>query len=318
MLWQKGYPVSYKPTPVASGHGKGPKSTPIIYSGKLFTLGITGILSCFDAGTGEIKWRRKFSDRFKNTYPIYGTAMSPLVDNNLIIAHVGGDNQGSLIACNVETGEIKWSWDGDGPGYTSPIVAELEGTRQIVTQTQKYCVGISFDTGELLWSIPFTTPYDQNIVTPVLYKQTVIFSGTNQGTMAIKVTNQGNKWSTKRVWYNPDVSMYMSSPVIKGDLLFGLAREAGGYFFCLNAATGRTLWKSDGRQGEYATILGAGDVLIILTDDAKLTIARQSSEGLEQIIHYRVADDQTWASPAPLGEQILIKGVSTLYLWSIE
>lgn len=136
--------------------------------------------------------------------------------------------------------------------------------------------------------------------------------------MAIKVTKQGNEWSTKRVWYNPDNSMYMSSPVIKGDLLFGLAREAGGYFFCLNATTGRTLWKSDGRQGEYAAILGAGDVLLILTDDARLTIARQSLKGLEPIIQYRVADDQTWASPAPLDKQILVKDVSTLYLWSIE
>ena len=318
ILWQTPYPVSYTPNRAAARHGKNPKSTPVLHDGKLFTLSITGVLSCFDADTGVLKWRKEFSDKFAKTSPIYGAAMSPLVDRDLLIAHVGGQNHGALIACDVETGEIKWSWDGDGPAYASPIVAEFGGTRQIITQTQKYCVGVSADTGKLLWSIPFTTPYDQNTVTPVLYKGMVIFSGTKNGTMAVKIVKQGDAWSTEQVWHNPDVSMYLNSPVVSGDLLFGFSSERSCHFFCLNPQTGETLWESDGKQGENAAILSAGDTLLLLTNDAKLTIVKQSSEGFEPITQYKVADDQAWAHPAPLGKQMLIKDISTLYLWSME
>jgi outer membrane protein assembly factor BamB len=146
----------------------------------------------------------------------------------------------------------------------------------------------------------------------------VIFSGTKNGTMAVKVVKQENGWSTEQVWHNPDASMYMSSPVVTGDLLFGFARERGGHLFCLNAQTGKTLWESDGKRGENAAILSAGDILLVLTNKGKLTIIKRSSEVFEPIIQYSVADDQTWAHPAPIGKQILIKDNSTLYLWSME
>ena len=138
------------------------------------------------------------------------------------------------------------------------------------------------------------------------------------GTMAIKVAKQGNAWSTEQVWHNPDVSMFLSSAVVNGDLLFGFSSERSGRFFCLNAQTGETLWESDGRQGENAAILSAGDILLILADEAKLIIARRSPEGLEPITQYEVADSQTWAHPVLLGKQILIKDTSALYLRGIE
>jgi len=317
-LWRNNYPVSYKMNPAATSHGRGPKSTPIIHDSKLYTFGISGILSCFDAQTGDLKWRNQFGNVFLNTSPLYGTAMSPLVEEDLLIAHVGGHDNGALIAFDVETGNVKWSWKGDGPGYASPIVVELEGIRQIVTQTQNYCVGISADKGELLWSIPFTTKYDQNIVTPVIYKDALIFSGLNNGTTAVKVIKQGNKWSTEQIWRNPEISMYMNSPVLSNDLLFGFSRQRGGYFFCLDANTGSTLWTSNERHGENAAILNAGEVLLFLTTDAKLFIVKKDSKEFRPIAQYTVADSPTWAHPVILGKQILIKDASTLALWEIN
>ncbi|MBM3242482.1 serine/threonine protein kinase [Candidatus Poribacteria bacterium] len=318
LLWRKNYPVSYTMNSAATGHGKGPKSTPVLHGGKLYTLGISGILSCFDARTGALKWRKEFSKRFSNTSPLYGTAMSPLVEKGLLIAHLGGHDNGALTAFDVETGNVKWSWEGDGPAYASPIVVELEGTRQIVTQTQNYCVGISAVTGELLWRIPFTTMYDQNIVTPVLYNEMLIFSGVNKGTMAIKVIKKGNDWSTEQIWHNPKVSMYMNSPVLSGDLLFGFSPQRSGHFFCLDVRTGSTLWTSDDQQGENAAILSAEEVLFFLTNNAKLFVVKRNVNGFEPIIQYTVADSPTWAHPVILGNQILIKDASTLARWSVE
>jgi outer membrane protein assembly factor BamB len=304
--------------PAATRHGKGPKSTPIVHDSKLYTLGISGILSCFDARTGDLKWRKGFSEEFAKTSPLYGTAMSPLIEAKLLIAHVGGHDQGALIAFDVETGEVKWSWEGDGPGYTSPIVAELAGSRQIITQTQNYCIGISAPTGELLWRIPFTTVYDQNIVTPVIYQERLIFSGVNKGTMAIKIIKQGNKWSTEQIWHNPKVSMYMNSPVISDELLFGFSPKRGGYLFCLNVQTGSTLWTSPGQQGDNAACLSAGEILFFLTTDARLLVVKRSATGFDLITQYTVADSPTWAHPIILGQQLLIKDTSTLALWNMD
>jgi outer membrane protein assembly factor BamB len=317
-LWQDRYPVAYQMNPAARGHGKGPKSTPVVSGGKLYTLGITGILSCYDAATGKLRWRKEFSRQFKTTSPLFGTAMSPIVDRGLLIAHVGGHDQGALTAFDAETGEVKWSWTGDGPGYASPIVVEVEGVRQVITQTQQNIVGVSAVNGELLWKIPFTTEYVQNIVTPLFYQGVLIYSGINKGTTAVRVAKRGQVWSAEPFWRNPDVAMYMNSPVASGDLLFGLSHRNKGQFFCLDTKTGRTLWTSTGREGENAAILSAREVLFLLTNDADLIVARKSARGFEPIKKYHVAESPTWAHPVVAGNQILIKDAESLALWSWE
>lgn len=318
LLWKDSYDTPYTMNPAAASHGKGPKSTPVLHGGKLYTSGISGILSCYDTKTGKLEWRKEFSKQFKATSPIYGAAMSPLVDNGLLIVHVGGHDAGALIAFNAETGELKWSWKGDGPGYASPIAVELSGSRQIVTQTQKFIVGISAASGELIWQIPFETEYVQNSVTPVVYKDTLIFSGLDKGTMAIKVIKRGDKWATEQVWQNPQVSMYMNSPVASGDYLFGLSHKRKGQFFCLDARTGETLWTSEGREGDNAAMLSAGEVLFLLTDNAELIVAKNNAKRFEPLKKYTVAESPTWAHPAIIGNRILIKDNSTLTLWSLE
>ncbi|HSQ19050.1 MAG TPA: PQQ-binding-like beta-propeller repeat protein, partial [Blastocatellia bacterium] len=136
-LWRDTYPTPYMMNPAAVSHGKGPKSTPVIYNNKLYTFGISGILSCYDTATGKVIWRKEFSREFKATSPLYGAATSPVVYNNLVIVHVGGNDSGALTAFDAETGVVKWSWTGEGPAYASPIVFDFSGTNQIVTQTQK-------------------------------------------------------------------------------------------------------------------------------------------------------------------------------------
>jgi outer membrane protein assembly factor BamB len=322
LLWRKDYPAPYSMNFAAYAHGKGPKSTPALHDGKLYTLGISGILSCFEAETGNLLWRKEFSKKFAKTSPLYGVAMSPLVEGNLLVVHVGGHDQGALVAFDAKTGETKWSWEGDGPGYASPIAVEIDGTRQIVTQTQNYIVGVDANSGKLLWSIPFTTDYDQNIVTPVIHKSTaetrLIFSGLDKGTMAVKVSKRGNEWAIVEIWKNPEASMYLNSPVVNGDRLFGLSHLRKGQFFCLDVRNGKTLWTSEGRQGDNAAILSAGDFLFFLTNEAEMIVAKASAKAFEPVAKYSVADGDTWAHPVVLGKQILIKDASTLALWSID
>src|SRR5215831_3741779 len=210
LLWKQSYSVPYTMNPAASGHGKGPKSTPVVSEGRLYTLGITGILSCFQTQTGKLLWRREFSKQFRETSPLFGTSASPLIDRDhrLVIVNVGGHDQGAITAFDEQTGEIKWSFHGDGPGQASPIIADIGDVRQVVTLTQNNLVGVDVSNGKLLWSVPFTTEYDQNVVTPLLYQQTVIYSGIFKDTTAIKLVQNGSTWSAVKVWTNSAVSMY--------------------------------------------------------------------------------------------------------------
>ena len=200
----------------------------------------------------------------------------------------------------------------------SPIVADLGGTRQVVTQSQNNIVGVSAATGELLWQIPFSTPYEQNIVTPVLYHETLIFSGLRNGVMGVKVLKRGSRWLTETVWQTKDVGMYMSSPVVSGDLLFGFSHLKRGQFFCLDPRNGAILWTSEGRQADNAAIVDAGSVLVFLTNEAELIVARENGKAFEPLRKYSVADSPTWAHPVILNNGILIKDAATLALWGTE
>src|SRR5580658_1780492 len=308
-IWQEGYAAPYTMNPAAESHGKGVKSTPVVQDGRIFTFGINGTLSCFDAKTGKPQWRKEFGS------PDFGVATSPVVDRGLVIVHVGGNTQGALTAFDVATGVEKWSWKGDGPAYASPIVVELAGARQVVTQSRDHIVGVSAATGDLLWQISFKTAYAQNIVTPVLYRDTLIFGGIGNPMMGVKVLKRGAGWTTETVWQNKDFSMYMSSPVVSGDLLFGFSERKRGQFFCLKPGDGTALWTSEGRQGDNAAIVAAGSVWLILTPDANLIVARQNDRAFETVRKYSVADSPTWAHPAVLDHGILIKDATNLALW---
>lgn len=318
-LWQDSYAVAYTMNPAATGHGKGPKSTPVYHNGKLYTLGITGVFSAYEAANGKLVWRKDFGEKFKAKAPLFGTAMSPLVDRGLVIVHAGGHDQGGLVAMDAATGAEKWTWTGDGPGYASPIVAEIAGKRQIITQSQKNIIGVWADNGAALWQIPFETEYVQNSVTPVQYQDLLIFSGINKGVFAVRVGWRDNKWMTDQMWQNKEVSMYMNSPLLAGNLLFGMSHRNKGQFFCLDAATGKTLWTGDPRQGENAAMMLTKDGLILaLTNDADLIITNTADKGAKVIRKYRVADSPTWAHPAIVGNRILVKDEKTLALWSVE
>jgi outer membrane protein assembly factor BamB len=305
LIWREGYEAPYTVNPAAMGHGKGVKSTPVVEGGRVYTFGINAVLASFDAASGKMQWRKDFSA------PEFGTSMSPLVDGSLLIAH----SKAGVAAFDKLNGTEKWQWRDDGPAYASPIIVELAGTRQLVTQTRTNIVSLSPATGELLWKIPFTTPFSQNIVTPVLYRDTLIFSGIQMGTMAVRVVKRGTGLAPETVWNNKEVSMYMNTPVVSGDLLFGLSNRDRGLFFCMDPRTGATLWTSGPRQGENAAIVDAGPALLLLTNNGELIVANKNGKAFEVLRKYTVANSPTWAHPVPITNGILIKDVNSLTLW---
>jgi outer membrane protein assembly factor BamB len=313
-VWTAAYDQPYTMNSAATGHGKGPKSTPLLAGGRLFTLGITGVLSGFDAASGKVLWRHAFDKEF-GPPPDFGTAMSPLFDNGLVIAHVGGIRGGALRAFDPATGATKWSWSGDGPGYASPVAIVAGGVRQIVTETQTKIVGVDAATGALLWSLPFVTPYEQNAVTPAIAGDLVILSGLDQSTFAVRPTRGADgKWTPVKVWEAKAFPMYMNSPVVVGDTIYGLTSRNKGQFFALDARTGATRWTSPPRQTENASITAAGGRLWCLTSEGGLIVIKADPAAYAEVGRRDVAPSATWASPVLLGPHLLVKDVEHLRL----
>jgi outer membrane protein assembly factor BamB len=318
-LWRSAQPIAYEMHEAAKGHGKGPKSTPVVSKGNVFTLGISGVLSCHDAQTGKLKWRNEFSKQYPKTSPLFGTAMSPIVDGNVVIAHVGGNDKGALTAFDVETGVVKWANSFDGPAYASPIIVTLAGVRQIVTFTQKSFIGVDASNGQLLWNVPAKSEYDENSATAVSYKDMLIFSREEQGLTAIRLEKDGDKISPREVWANKDSRLYLSTPVLESNILFGFSALKKGQFFALDADTGKTLWQGPGRTGENAAILNlGGKELLLLTNDAKLIVLPIHTKEYAPTVQYTVANSETWAHPVVLDNRILIKDLTTLKSLSLR
>src|SRR5918993_973895 len=133
-VWTKSYDAAFDKNQYAVKMGKGPNSTPLVHEGRLYTLGVNAVLSAFDAKTGALLWRKDFG-RPDTSKLFCGTAMSPVIEKGLLIVHVGDDRGGKVVAFDAASGAERWSWAGDGPGYASPVVAELAGARQVVTLT---------------------------------------------------------------------------------------------------------------------------------------------------------------------------------------
>jgi outer membrane protein assembly factor BamB len=317
-VWRQSYPSPYRMNMAARAHGKGPKSTPVVAGGRICTLGISGILSCFATTDGRLLWQKDFRSRFSGTSPLYGAAMSPLVDGGRVIAHVGGPGEGALAAFDAATGEEVWAWTGDGPAYASPVVAEIGGVRQIVTFSESFLLGVSAEDGELLWKVPFTTSWVQNAVTPIVRGDTVVYSGLDHPLRALKVRRDGSGWTTETVWENDAVAAYLSTPVLVNGRIFGFSQRKRGQFFALDATSGETLWLSEGRQGDNAALVAGGGALYLLTTGSELTVAPQGGDTFAPQRTWRVAETPIWAHPVVRDEGVLVKGYETLALLRFE
>jgi outer membrane protein assembly factor BamB len=318
-IWNARYPSSFTKNQYATMMSKGPFSTPLVAGGRVFTLGVSAVLSSFDAATGALKWRKDWSKEIDTSKLFTGSAMSPIIDSGLLIVHVGDDTRGAFRAFDPATGDEKWSLPGHGPGYASPVAfGTVKGARHLVTMTDKAFVGLEVATGKLLWQIPFPDEWNENIVTPVFAGDVLIISGTRKGTFGYRLEETGSAWTPRQVWHNADVPMYMSTPVADGEYVYGFSNKRKGQIFCLDRRTGAVKWATEGRAGMNAAIQSAGRNLLVLTTEGELIVGTRNPEKFEELRRYKVADGQTWAHPVVLRSGILIRDAGSIALWSLK
>lgn len=305
--------------PAVTGAGSrhpGPRSTPVVSGNMILTLGASGILSCVERTDGKLLWHK---DPFPGVVPMFFTAMSPMIIDGLGIAHLGGIENGAIIAYDMKTGDEKWRWSEEGPDYGSPVLLEVDGTKQLVTLTEKSIVGVDLSNGEELWKLPFPPQRRAyNAATPIVDGNVVIFTGAGRGTKAVKIEKKEEAFVPNELWANTDLAVQFNTPVLKKDLLFGYSNT--GSLFCLDALTGQTAWtdtiKHD--RGGFASLLDVGPYIAALPSSSELIFIKPEKEAYTELAKIKVADLPTYATPVFAGNRIYIRDETTVSMWKIQ
>ena len=312
-LWKDKY-TAQAVTGAASRH-PGPRSSPAVANGKVVTLGVGGVVSCLDAATGKLVWRK---DPFPKVVPRFFASFSPIIVDGMAIAHLGGQDNGAIIAYDLAAGDEKWRWAGEGPDYGSPVLLTVDGVKQIVTPTEKSIVGISVNDGKLLWQFPFPPARRAyNAATPIVGQQVIIVTGAGRGTKGLKIEKQGNGFTVRELWSNPDLATQFNTPVLKDGLLFGLSNRNN--LFCINAQTGQTAWTDANASGSrgFGAIVGAGSCLIALANDSNLIVYKPDGNAYSEMKRYKVAETETYAHPVIAGNRVFIKDQDSVAMWTL-
>jgi len=268
--------------------------------------------------------------------------------DGVCIAQCGGEQDGAIVAYDLDSGDEIWTCAADGgTTYSSPVLLDLDGTQAVVAETTKSVIGINLEDGEQLWETPFViSGRGYNAATPIVHSGKVILAGSGRGTRVAAIEKKEQGFAVKEIWVNEDNSVQFNTPIVKDGFLYGLSDR--DVLFCVDVKTGATAWsapisapQAEAEQGEgeadrdragrrgrggrrggrggggFGSLVDAGPVIFALTPKAQLVVLAPSEKELTEIARYEVSDSPTYAYPIINGNRIYIKDQSSLALWTI-
>lgn len=295
-LWNTSYPRGF----FFSIFGTGPQATPTVADGKVYTYGITGILTCFDAEKGTQLWQVETAKEFKAPALKFGTACSPLVEGDRVLLNVGGKGTG-VVAFSKDKGEVKWKSLDDGASYSSGIMVGQGADRQAVFLTDQGVRGLSPGDGKKLWEFPLKDKANESSTTPVVAGDLLLASSISYGMVGLKV----EAGEAKQVWKNPALTCYFSTPTVVGKkhvyVVTGqLSFAPTSALHCVEVETGKVLWTRP-KVGKFhaAMLKTADDKLLLLSDLGDLVLFEPDPTGYKELARSKVAKGEgIWAHPA--------------------
>lgn len=311
-LWRYSYPADAVTGPAASHPG--PRGTPSFADGKLVTFGATGIITCLDASTGKVIWKK---DNTAGNVPQFFTGLSPLVEDGKCIIHTGAAGKGVISAFDLSTGNERWKFSTEGPSYATPSVMTTGGKKHLIVMTEKSMMALDINDGTLLWQIE-AAPAQRfyNSVSPVIDGNKIYFSGQGTGTRAIEVSLQGGKYNTRELWSNKETGSKWNTPVLKDGGLYGFSDQRRIY--CLDAATGRTNWTDNATTSDFSTLVDCGPVLLGLPSTGNIIVFRPDMTKYTGVASYKVTDTPVYSYPVVSGNNIWVKDAGSLMLYRIN
>lgn len=298
----------------AASNGSWIRSTPITDGSKIYVGGMRDFFVCLDARSGEKIFDIDFTKRFGTELPGFGQVCSPLLDGDRIYIQSGG----GLLCLNASSGETIWRSlvESDamyGSAFSSPIIATLQGVRQLIVQTRKALCGIDMETGKTLWSQNVEAFRGMNILTPTIWNECLFVSsyGGKTQLFAPKLASDGT-WTVSEKWNNK-AEAYMSSPVVIGDYLYVHLKNQRAA--CFNLKTGEETWRTR-PYGKYWSMITNGQQILALDETGKLFLINANPEKFDLVDTKEVSDQDCWAHIAMAGNQVFIRDLAGISLWS--
>jgi outer membrane protein assembly factor BamB len=300
--------------------GVGPRATPTIYNGRVFTVGATGILNCLELATGRLLWTKNIHEENGAKSVFWGTSGSPLVVDDLVVVNAGGDNGKSLVAYRQIDGERAWSGGSDAAAYASPSLETLGGIRQVLIVNEDWVAGHHAANGRVLWrfSWPGKTDMDGNTsqARVVGDGQVFISKGYTAGAALYQfdadklseAQKNGEPTKPELVWNKATnkkavLKTKHSNVCIRDGFVFGLDEDI---LQCVELATGKQRWKR-GRYGQ-GQILLIDDLLLVQAEDGRVVLVEANPEEHVELASFQALEDQPcWNCPALAGPHLIVR-----------
>ncbi len=285
--------------------GAGPRATPTWDDGRLFCLGANGILTRLDSLTGQAVWSADLQEDAKREPPEWGFSSSPLVLNDLVIVHGGGEGDKGILAYDVETGQLRWGAPAGDHSYSSPHPAMIDGQQVVLMLTNDGLSAVDAASGELQFDYPWEFQ-GYRVLQPLLLSSTEMLLGTGMGTgtRRIDIQHDESGWQTDEVWTSQGIKPDFNDYVVQGGYLFGFDHNI---FACLDVATGERTWKK-GRYGNGQVLsLPNGKQLLVLSETGEVVILRANGEAHEELAKFAALSGKTWNHPVLIGNRLFVR-----------
>lgn len=308
--WIHGDPVRFD---VPGAHGPGPRATPTIHRGKVYTMGGTGLVNCLEGGTGKVVWQKALLPDPPTQNLQWGMAGSPLVVGTTIVVSPGALPGRSVVALDLEDGREVWTGGDDPAAYASPQLAAFGQSQQILVFNGAGLAGHDAGTGKRLWLFPWVTQGDQmvNVAQPAVLAQygyrmaeplVLITSGYGKGCALLSIDQRGQAFDVRAVWQNTNLKSKFSNVVVCGGYAYGLD---DGVLACLDLADGSRRWKK-GRYG-HGQLLLVGDLLLVQSEKGDVVLVEPSPGDLNELGRIPALPGKTWSHLTLAGSVLLAR-----------
>lgn len=324
-LWTNAYPCALK---LKGGYENGPRSSPTVRDGKVYTLGAMGNFFCMDVRDGKILWSHDLRQEFQARLPDWGLANAPLLEGRLVIIQAGGQANATVMAFDRESGKEVWRSLSDEAGYASITVIESGGTRQLIVWTGDALASLDPATGRVFWREPRVLAWKQAVMTPIFHagKNLLLIGSDRETVHTLQLGKDAPGF--KVLWDLPSLNSLHSNPVLDGDHVYGVNHDGKikgecGEFRCISIATGEKMWAVTNvtRIGGFAhasvTHNAGNGVWYLLNESGELILAEATPQGYRELSRGQLTG-KTWSHPAFANRRIFARAENSLVCASLE
>ena len=315
LRWKHELPVDY-----TISYPAGPRCTPIIHDGFVYTLGAEGHLFCFNAKTGDVVWSKSFQQEFTTKVPLWGYAAHPLIDGEKLICIVGGQDT-HCVAFDRASGAKVWTvLTAKEQGYSPPTIVTAMGKRQLILVRPDGVSSVDPDSGKVHWTAPYEATNGSVIMSPLLFNNHLYVGGYSNKNMLLKLTN--NEAGYEVVWKNlrkKAISPVNVQPILDGSILYGM--DQAGEMLAMDVMTGERLWATAWPLGKRRLQTGSAflvrheDEYWMFTEQGDLVIARLNKDGHEEVSRANLLEPTgtafgravVWSAPAYANKRVYLR-----------